>query len=33
MKLMNYDTRYLIMQNVRAVTRKMPQSYTISLEI
>ena len=28
MKLLNYDTRYLIMQNVRTVTKEVPDTYT-----
>lgn len=30
MKLMNYDTRTLIMQNVRSVSRETPTTYTVS---
>lgn len=28
MKLMNYDTKYLIMQNVRSITKDVPSTYT-----
>lgn len=28
MKLLNYDTKYLIMQNVRTVTKEVPDTYT-----
>lgn len=28
MKLMNYDTKYLIMQNVRSITKEVPNTYT-----
>lgn len=28
MKLLNYDTKYLIMQNVRTVTKEVPTNYT-----
>lgn len=28
MKLMNYDTKYLIMQNVRSNTKEVPSTYT-----
>ena len=29
MKLMNYDTKYLIMQNMRTVSKEMPSTYTL----
>ena len=29
MKLMNYDTKYLIMQNVRSTTKEVPNTYTL----
>lgn len=28
MKVMNYDTKYLIMQNVRSITKEVPSTYT-----
>ena len=28
MKLMNYDTKYLIMQNMRSITKEVPSTYT-----
>lgn len=28
MKLVNYDSKYLIMQNVRSITKKVPSRYT-----
>lgn len=27
MKLVNYDTKYLIMQNVRSITKEVPSTY------
>ena len=30
MKLLNYDTKYLIMQNLRPVTKIVPDHYTAS---
>lgn len=29
MKLMNYDTKYLIMQNVQSTTKEVPNTYTL----